>query len=79
MWEEPDMAEPEYDSCEDCMGSGGHRDSYGEGNCGACSGTGHRPSNEAAYEEVRQRQEARNESFYESARRAMDEDWGLFD
>ena len=66
---------PEYDSCEDCLGSGGYRDPYGEGTCNACGGSGKYPANEAARVEVRNREMARQEDAYERARRQYEEEY----
>ena len=64
---------PEWEACEDCMGSGGHRDEYGEGSCGACGGRGRLPVNEAAREVVREREERRQEAIYRQAEREYED------
>jgi len=43
---------PEWDTCEDCMGTGGRPDADGEGSCGSCGGRGRRPANAAADAQV---------------------------
>ena len=62
----------EWEGCEDCMSSGGHRDMYGEGTCGVCGGTGRRPANEEAWDVVRRREQARQDAIYAQIQREMD-------
>ncbi len=64
---------PQWDSCEDCMGSGGQRDEYGEGNCGACVGSGRLPANEAARLVLEKQEKKRMEAVYAQAERDLDD------
>jgi DnaJ-class molecular chaperone len=59
--------------CEDCLGTGGRRNEYGEGDCGACGGTGTVHLNTPA-EQARAEAE-RKDWFLELARREMDDDY----
>lgn len=66
------MNNAEYDACEDCLGTGGHRDQYGAGECGACGGTGRLPVNRAARTQELARQRRREDWAYEQAERDYD-------
>ena len=59
---------PEYDPCEDCMGSGGHRDYNGDGSCFACGGKGRIPSNKEAVLLENERETSRTEAIWQQAR-----------
>ena len=69
--------DPEWDTCEDCMGSGGHRDAYGEGTCSSCGGRGRMPGNEAAREQAKKQEQDRQDAIYRDVQRAYEygEDW----
>ncbi len=64
----------EYDQCEDCLGTGGHRDEHGEGDCGTCGGSGRNPANEAARKEVSGRISQREAAIWKMVTREMDKD-----
>lgn len=65
---------PEWDACENCMGTGGERDEYGEGQCGACAGAGRFPANEAA-RQFRRDREAEQRAALERIARLEDHDY----
>ncbi len=68
------MAEyPEWDACEDCLGSGGQRDEYGEGNCFACGGSGRLPANGAAQLVLEKQEEKLMDAAYAQAERDLDD------
>ncbi len=65
---------PAWDACEDCLATGGLRDAHGEGSCGSCGGTGRRPANAAAREEVRRAEAQRVDAMYDRAEAELDGD-----
>lgn len=67
----------EYDTCEDCMGTGGHRDPNGEGSCFACGGKGRIASDTEAQEYERERYEQQQDALYARLERQYDE--GYYD
>ncbi len=69
----PRSSEPEWDTCEDCLGTGGHRTESGEGSCGACGGSGRLPANEQAHVEKQQAAEQREIAAFRQAERDLDD------
>lgn len=65
--------QPEWYACEDCLGTGGQRDERGEGQCGACGGSGRLPANEAADIIVAERARERTEAIWAQAERDVNE------
>jgi len=62
----------EWDQCEDCFGTGGHRDSYGEGQCGNCGGRGRVPANGAAIAQLTRDETKRQQAIERMVTREYD-------
>ena len=66
----------EDEPCEDCLGSGGQRDQYGDGNCAACGGRGRIAANREAEQRDIEQERLRRQDRYDRIRLDTDEEDG---
>ena len=64
---------PEWDTCEDCMGTGGMRNLDPDGDCGSCGGRGRMPANQAARDHLSGQARERALRYERAARREYED------
>lgn len=66
----------EWDTCEDCMGTGRNPSMFGGGDCGACGGKGRFPANDEASELAREEERRFQARIQSTIERTLDDPTG---